>query len=123
MITIVLYCQKRNLGQNNRPCYIYQDNLIFLFLVQSADSLEMSLIAILAPAVRCYWGVSHWHEASLTTVRILYRSFKNFGHIYFWTFKFWTKIHCNVLASQSWVKRGNCLIELGILCNNVYSCL
>lgn len=88
MITIVLYCQIRNLGQNNRPCYIYQDNLIFLFLVQSADSLEMSLIAILAPAVRCYWGVSHWHEASLTTVRILYRSFKNldtyiFGHLNF----------------------------------------
>ena len=35
---------------------------------QSADSLEMSLIAILAPAVRCYWALSHWHEAILTTV-------------------------------------------------------
>lgn len=34
----------------------------------SADSLEMSLIAILAPAVKCYWGITHWHEASLTTI-------------------------------------------------------
>ena len=34
-----------------------------------ADSLEMALLAILAPAVRCEWNLSHWHEAFLTTVR------------------------------------------------------
>lgn len=34
----------------------------------SADSLEMALLAILAPAIRCYWNLTHWHEAFLTTV-------------------------------------------------------
>eukprot|EP00111_Clytia_hemisphaerica_P001272 TCONS_00003636-protein len=34
----------------------------------SADSLEMALLAILAPAVRCEWHLSHYHEAMLTTI-------------------------------------------------------
>ena len=37
----------------------------------SADSLEIALLAILAPAVRCEWNLSHYHEAMLTTVRII----------------------------------------------------
>lgn len=35
---------------------------------QMSDSLEMALLAILAPAIRCEWGLTHWHEAGLTTV-------------------------------------------------------
>lgn len=34
----------------------------------SADSLEMALLAILAPAVRCEWNLSHYHEAMMTTI-------------------------------------------------------
>jgi len=30
----------------------------------------MALLAILAPAVRCEWHLSHYHEAMLTTVCI-----------------------------------------------------
>ncbi len=32
-----------------------------------ADSMEMSILAILGPAVRCEWRLTHWHEAFLTT--------------------------------------------------------
>ncbi|XP_012558384.2 synaptic vesicle 2-related protein isoform X1 [Hydra vulgaris] len=48
----------------------------------SADSLEMALLAILAPAIRCEWNLTHWHEAFLTTIVFV----GMFVATYFWGF-------------------------------------
>ncbi|XP_065054494.1 synaptic vesicle 2-related protein-like isoform X2 [Rhopilema esculentum] len=45
-----------------------------------ADSMEMSILAILGPAVRCEWYLTHWHEAFLTTVVFI----GMFISTYFW---------------------------------------
>ena len=34
------------------------------------DSLELLLLAILAPAIHCLWHLSSWEEAFITTVSV-----------------------------------------------------
>jgi hypothetical protein len=36
-----------------------------------SDSMEMMVLSILAPALRCEWGLSEWRQAFMTTVRHL----------------------------------------------------
>ena len=34
------------------------------------DSLELLLLAIMAPAIHCLWHLSSWEEAFITTVSV-----------------------------------------------------
>lgn len=43
--------------------------LLIFFYLQIADSLEMMLLSILAPTIRCIWHLPSWKEALVTTVR------------------------------------------------------
>ena len=36
------------------------------------DSLELLLLAVLAPTIHCLWHLSSWEEAFITTVSILW---------------------------------------------------
>ena len=45
-------------------------DLSFLYVViQMADSMEVTILAIVCPAIRCEWQLETWQEATITTVR------------------------------------------------------
>ena len=45
-------------------------DLSFLYVViQMADSMEVTILAIVCPAIRCEWQLETWKEATITTVR------------------------------------------------------
>ena len=44
-----------------------------------SDSMEMMILSVLAPALRCHWQISQLQQASLTTVVFLGK-FKEFGY-------------------------------------------
>ena len=33
-----------------------------------ADSMEVTILAIVCPAIRCEWNLATWQEATITTV-------------------------------------------------------
>lgn len=53
------------------PCLVSRRvDLSYLFAVaQMADSMEVTILAIVCPAIRCEWQLETWQEATITTVR------------------------------------------------------
>ncbi|KAA3680164.1 uncharacterized protein DEA37_0004324 [Paragonimus westermani] len=47
------------------------DNHVFIHPVQAADAMEMLLLSILGPALRCQWHLSSQQIAAITTVSLL----------------------------------------------------
>ena len=53
------------------PCLVSRRvDLSYLFAVaQMADSMEVTILAIVCPTIRCEWQLETWQEATITTVR------------------------------------------------------
>ncbi len=41
---------------------------------QLADAMELMLLSVLSPAVKCQWGLSTYEEAAITSVHSIYHN-------------------------------------------------